>query len=355
MTARLLLYFQNLGIPARVRNLETTLAAIADETRIDPFGDWLAGLQWDGTKRLGDDDTPSWLTTYAGTSDTPVVRLIGAKFLIGMMARAKTPGAQMDLCLVLEGSQGLGKSTLARILGGEYFAGDLPDFSSRDSQMIVSGCWVVEVAELAAVRHSSLEKFKTFVSVTSDVFVPKWGRHAVTRPRWCVFILTVNPDGGGYMVDTTGHRRLLPVTISTLNAAALRKDRENLLAEALDRLNKGAHWWPEGEAEWTQLRGEQEEREVEDAWQPIIAAWLENPETGWPRFSTDNPAHRLTTDVIAHHALRVPFADIGKGTAKRIGILMKALGHPRRQCREGNKRTWHYEMSGDSGDSGDSG
>jgi predicted P-loop ATPase len=353
MTACLLIYLQDLGIPARLRNLETALATIAKEIRVDPFGDWLAGLQWDGTKRLGDGDTPGWLTTYAGAPDTPVVRLIGAKFLIGMMARAKEPGMQMDYALVLEGPQGAGKSTLARILGGEYFAGDLPDFSSRDSQMIAASFLVVEIAELAAVGRSSLEKFKSFMTQCSDTYVPKWGRHAVTRPRWCTFILTVNPDGSGYLVDSTGQRRLWPIAIRTLKAAELRENRENLFAEALDRLNKGAAWWPEGEAEWAQLKDEQDEREVEDPWQPIIAAWLENSETGWPRFSTDNPARLLTTDIIAHHALRIPFPDISKGTAKRIGILMKPLGYSRRQSRSGGRRTWYYEMSGDSGDSGD--
>jgi predicted P-loop ATPase len=362
MTARLVIYFQQLGIPARPERLETALIAVADENHVDPLGDWLSSLRWDGTPRL-----EKWLVTYAGAKDTPAVRLIGKKFLVGMMARATKPGCQMDYALAEEGEQAKGKSTLARILGGEYFAGDLPDFHSRDAQQIVTSSLVIEIADLAALGRSSLEKFKAFMTQTHDTFIPKWGRHPVKRPRWGVFILSVNPTGAGYLADSTGNRRAWPVEIGTVKAAELARDRDQLFAEALDRLANGAKWWPEGEAEWALLKGEQEAREVEDAWTPIIAEWLENDKTGWPTLVAQakelNKARKavgedekplwLTTAVIAHCALHVPLGQIERGTTMRIGTIMKKLDYPRRQQRVGKRRIWIYENGG--GDGSDSG
>jgi putative DNA primase/helicase len=87
------------------------VSLLASSDKRHPVRDYLNGLQWDGESRLD-----SWLTTYAGCEDNIYTRNVGAKTLIGAVARIMKPGEKFDTTLVLEGAQGLKKSTLINAL-----------------------------------------------------------------------------------------------------------------------------------------------------------------------------------------------------------------------------------------------
>jgi predicted P-loop ATPase len=342
MTVNLLVYFQTFGIPAKERPLDRALAVIGSRRQVDPLGDWLGGLSWDGKLRL---DT--WLITCAGAEDdlAGVTCMVGAKFLIGMVARALVPGCQCDHALCLEGEQGAGKSQIARVLGGEYHSEDLPNFHSRDAQQIASSHWLLEVGELAAVRRSDLERCKSFLSTTTDTFVPKYERWPVTRRRWCSFLFTVNPDGSGYLVDSTGNRRIWPIKVGKVDIEALKHDRDQLFAEALCRYRKGEKWWPENKVQWEALGIVQAARRTEDAWTPIIAAWLD-------KRPSDPP---ITTTEVLTHALEMKPRDIEQSHSQRVGKIMRALGYERYQERSGPLRgMWFYRLAPTARAEGDS-
>ena len=105
--------------------------------------DWLTSLQWDGTKRL---DT--WLIDYCGVEDNLYTREAGRCWLLGAVTRAYQPGTQFDHCLVFEGDQGLGKSSLLRTLANGWFQ-ELEDFSGKESAEVLMGTWIVEISELS--------------------------------------------------------------------------------------------------------------------------------------------------------------------------------------------------------------
>ena len=77
--------------------------------------DYLEHLEWDLKPRLD-----HWLPRYLGAAPSPYIAEVGTMFLIAMVARVMRPGCKADYMLVLEGPQGVGKSSACRILGGDW-------------------------------------------------------------------------------------------------------------------------------------------------------------------------------------------------------------------------------------------
>lgn len=73
---------------------------------------------------------------------------VGEKFLISAVARVLEPGCKVDHILVLEGSQGTGKSTAVRIPAGDWFTDQLAEMGSKDAAMQVRGSGIIELSEL---------------------------------------------------------------------------------------------------------------------------------------------------------------------------------------------------------------
>ena len=156
--------------------------------------------------------------------------------ILAMVMRARFPGSKFDLCLVLEGRQGCGKSTFVRILAagpGEGYLVDAPGLIAMDNKTraeLLTGKWLAELAELSGITKSETEGVKAFLTQSSDQYRPPYGTVAVDRPRTCVFVATTNAES--YLPDSTGNRRFLPVPCGQINLAALAAERDQLFAEA---------------------------------------------------------------------------------------------------------------------------
>jgi hypothetical protein len=98
------------------------IEALARQHRFNPIAERLIPLRgtWDGVPRID-----SWLIRLARAADTLYVRAASRLFMRGMVRRALQPGCKFDYCLVLEGAEGMRKSTLAEVMGGDY-ATDVP-------------------------------------------------------------------------------------------------------------------------------------------------------------------------------------------------------------------------------------
>ena len=249
------------------RDIRPAIDRVCRENSYNPVVDYLFARRWDGTARL-----ERWMPLLLGAPASDFVKLVGPKVLISAVARAYEPGCKVDTIMVLEGEQGLKKSSaIAALFGEEYTAESVSLFDQHNKMVMqMMGAWCVELAEFVAVVRKEQGAVKGLISMRSDRVVLPYAKMASTHPRRCIFFGTINPDSMGYLTDSTGNRRYWPVTVTKIDIEGILRSRDQLWAEAVHRYRNGERWWLEGD-ENRVAASEQGEREEEDAWAPILA------------------------------------------------------------------------------------
>lgn len=338
-------WLQHIGIMVSSKVAAEAAQTVAKENRFHPVRDYLQGITWDGRNRL---DT--WLLTYLGTDDTPFTRAVGARWLISAVARIYRPGCQVDHTLLLEGPQGIRKSSSLRTLAGdEWFTDHISDLGSKDSRIELHGKWIVELAELDRLRHGELERVKAFLTARTDHFRVPYGRRAEDVPRTCVFAGSTNSDAP--FTDETGNRRFWPVRCGNLEIDALSCDRDQLWAEALKRYRDGSVWWLDTNELNALAREEQNQRYEPGVWDDLIRDWLDDPKQ---RYETDggsqlpiepfrSSADRVTIDDILVHAIGKPPERFTQSDRNQISKFLRHERWTRTQATKGKERgKWFY-------------
>ena len=311
---------QHLGLKRLSKDVtHQAVDVCAHEHRFHPVRDYLNSLQWDGTKRLA-----KLFEGYFGTEATPYARAIGPMFLISMVARILAPGCKADHLPVIEGPQGVLKSTACGILGGQWFSDGLPDVSAgKDAQQHLRGKWLIEVSEMHAMSRAEAAQLKAFITRQVERYRPSHGRKEVIEPRQCVFVGTTNKDA--YLRDETGGRRFWPIKAGDIDVDALVRDRDQLFAEAAAKYRNGVHWWPDKNFERKHVMPQQAERYEADAWEETIAAYL------------DKHA-KVTIGEVARAAIGIETPRIGTADQRRIAAVLEQLGWRRlKKDWEGNR------------------
>lgn len=229
---------------------------------------------WDGVKRL---DT--LFIDYLGAADTPYVRAVARKSLCAAVARAVQPGVKYDTMPILVGAQGIGKSTLLRTLGGDWFNDSLNTFEGKEACEMIQGSWVIELQELNGLNRSEENAVKQFLSKTDDIYREPYGRRTGRYPRRCVFFGTTNDDE--FLRDKTGSRRFLPIDCMVHEPAKsvfddLSAEVPQIWAEALVGWRLGESLYMDKGALAAAARAAQESHQVHSAKEGIIREFLES-------------------------------------------------------------------------------
>lgn len=280
--------------------------------------DYLSGLKWDGVERIS-----TWLEVFARVEGNEYTRAIGRKWLIGAVARVFEPGCQVDHVLVIEGEQRGGKTSLFLALSPhpDWILTTGVELGHKDAYILIKNKWLVILDELGSISAGSIEKIKSFITARVDSYVPKYGREGIDQLRVCVFGGTVNPDGAGYLKDSTGGGRFWPVfspatADDPLDLRELGRMRDQIWAEAVAAYRAGERWHIEDLGVLAAARTEQEDRRQRDPWEEVIARELVREE--W-RLSGVTVREILT-------AIGLPAERATKGDSMRVARIMRGMG-----------------------------
>lgn len=192
--------------------LKSILLAVAAERAYHPIRDYFAALPaWDGIPRV---DT--LFIDYLGSPDTAYTRSVARKMMVASVARIYEPGVKFDSVVVLNGPQGMGKSSFFAKLGGKWFSDSLTigDMRDKAAPEKLQGYWILELGELAGLKKVDVETVKAFITRQDDKFRHSYGYSVEDHPRQCIIVGSTN-NNDGFLRDITGNRRFWPVTCST--------------------------------------------------------------------------------------------------------------------------------------------
>lgn len=289
---------------------------VARKNKFHPVREELAALPaWDGIRRNAD-----WLSDYLGVRKTPYTELVGAFFLRAMIKRVMEPGCKFDYCLVLEGEQGLGKSTAARILAWHWFADTDLDLSNKDALMALAGHWVYEISEMGSLMRAEEKKQKSFLSRQDDEYRPPYGRRMIKVARQSVFIGTTNEEE--YLKDATGGRRFWPVLCeSEFNLDGLRSNIQQMYAEALADYRSGERCYPTPEEQKALFTPEQVKRGMQEPFEDLLYSWVKAQAVPFSMAEAATDGLKLSADKLT------------PAIVTRLGMSLRKLGCGRKEDR----------------------
>ena len=230
------------------RNHDVSFAKVVHDRHFHPLKEYLESLpKWDGVKRVD-----NLFIKYFDAEDNDYVRAVTRKVFTACVARIFNPGTKFDSILVLDGEQGIGKSSIIKYLAGSEFFSDalnLTDMNDKTSAEKLQGFWLIEIAELAGMKKADVEKVKSFISCTDDKYRASYGRVVESHPRQCVIFATVNGERG-YLRDITGNRRFWILKLNRKEFGWTWKEdkefRDQFWAECIYYFNKGEKLYLEG-------------------------------------------------------------------------------------------------------------
>lgn len=231
--------------------------------------DYFNTLKWDGVPRL-----EMFFHRYFGAVDNEYSRCVSRNFWLSIVARVYEPGCKADNMIILEGNQGIKKSSaLMAIATPLLFTEQHADVTSKAFFETLQGKLLIEISEMESFSKADTSRVKQVVSSPHDRFRVPYEKYAKDHPRQCIFVGTTNRDD--WNKDETGARRFWPVACKYVDIEGIRELRDQFFAEAIVRqhINYEPHWMTPPSTE-----SEQRRRYVEDPWsdafnEAILKEW----------------------------------------------------------------------------------
>lgn len=320
---------RNHGLQVGVSTVTASVRLAAQQQgRYHPVRDYLSSVRWDGVPRLA-----GLFRDYFGAQGAHLP-LVSVWWPVSAVARAFEPGCQVDHTVILEGSQSLGKSSALRALCADeewYFSSHI-DLKNKDAMVALEGAWLVCIEEFAAFKKAEQEDIKSYLTERVDRYRPPYGRSTVRAPRSCAFCATTNASQ--YLEDPSGGRRFWPVAVTHVALEELRRDRDQLWAEAVHLYRAGQRFHPATLEEIALLTCEQDQRFEADPWEGQIAAWLAD---------LTNPRAGVALQDVLEKAIGLRLEQHHRGVTGRAAAVLRRLKWTMRLAGHRRARLWFPE------------
>jgi predicted P-loop ATPase len=312
---------------------------VAAGNAFHPVRDFLKQLKWDGVPRLNRVATEILHVRAGSDEEANLSGLLVRRWFISLVARPLVPGCKVDTALILEGAQGIGKSSFFRIIAGDWFS-DTEMGLDKDAMLQLRMAWIYEWAELENLTsRQSVSRVKAFLSSPDDRYRPPFGRTTVTVKRSGVIVGTTNTQD--FLHDPSGSRRFWVLSVGAIDGARLRQEREQLLAEAVAAFSAGERYWLSEDEE--ARREALAERFVEvDPWEERVLEFAAVQD-------------RVRTADVLLQGLAVPLDRLTRRDEMRVAIILRRAGYRKEQSRIDGKvtRFWLKPTSKVGRDGGD--
>lgn len=324
----------NFNIEPNQNLIREALTKLALQNKYHPVKNYLNALEWDGKSRI---DT--WLKYYMDAKAPELyLSAVSRKVLIAMVARIYEPGYKFDHVLILQGGQGVGKSTsLNFLVGDEWFSDAYINMADKDGVLSMRTAWLIELGELSGMGRVEINQVKDFITRRNDRIRVPYGHKTESFPRHCIFIGTTNNDE--FLKDETGNRRFWPVTVGSCDFKALKRDRDQLFAEAKFAYELGEVTHLASREENAIARAEQAKRMEGDILTEQLQNWFEKEHDNF------NKDEFLLSELFGDHG-PFPRKNENRQEQLRMARALRMLGYEKSDKRYmGNKvqKVWRKQ------------
>lgn len=184
---------------AKVIDLDTAIISASDKFRYHPIKNQILGVSWDEQPRA-----ESFFIDVLGVEDNVYNRECTRKWLLASLTRLFDNGVKFDEMIILQGGQGIGKSTTLQRLSLGYYT-DITEKISDEVTFKVMRTWLVELSELSTMMKTDSDSFKAWLSATKDTVRKKYSTDPNDYPRTFTVLGTTNNKE--ILKDRTGNRR----------------------------------------------------------------------------------------------------------------------------------------------------
>lgn len=168
--------------------IDSALMEVFSMNKYNPIINYLNSVQWDGQKRV-----ERLFIDLLDADDTELNHYMTKIWFVAAIKRIFEPGCKFDNMIVLQGEQGIGKSSICDLISLKYSNNiSLNEVGHKDLINKLNRTWIAVVDELDSFNKKEMSNIKTFISNTKDTARLAFGKNAETYSRHCVFIGSTN-------------------------------------------------------------------------------------------------------------------------------------------------------------------
>jgi len=309
------------------------LLKVAHENKYNPVRLYLDHVSSEVEPTYIDRLATTYLRPQDASIDEPTIYDAMLKVtLINAVRRVYLPGCKHDSATVLQGKQGIKKSSFWQTLFGPFFSDALDDISSKDSILTLHRSWGMEWAELDSItsrKHAG--HIKSFLSRSTDFLRVPYGKAVEEWPRTGIIVGSSNKESG-LLFDDTGNRRfhVIPCTATSIDLDSLQLERDAIWSASVAAWkNKESHFLTFEQE--NQIEKENLGYMVDSPWLTVINQWLNNP---------TNQIKDVTIELLLTDAIEKPVERQTKSDTMTVSSILKSLKYERKKKRVEGTPKW---------------